>query len=57
MPVISNTIEKIFLSFAASNLAASDAPTGANNTVKGTMHRNAMRLTSPKVPIGASVGD
>ena len=57
IPVISNTIENTFLSFTASNLVESEAPTGANNTVNGTMHKNATRLTSPNVPTGASEGD
>ncbi len=55
-PVNSNTKEKILFSFTASNFAASDTPTGANNTVSGTIQRKPNRLTKPNVPAGASLG-
>ena len=55
-PVNSNTRANIFFNFNASNLAASDAPTGANNTVSGTIQVKPIRLTKPNVPTGASVG-
>ena len=55
-PVKSKTKANIFLSFAASNLAAIEAPKGANNTVSGTIHTRAIRLTKPNVPVGASIG-
>lgn len=53
---MSNTTAKIFLSFAASSFAASDAPTGANKTVKGTIQIKPTILTKPNVPAGASLG-
>jgi len=55
-PVNSKTKEKILFSFTASNFSASDAPTGANNTVSGTIQRKPNRLTKPNVPAGASLG-
>ncbi len=55
-PVKSKTKAKIFFNFAASNLAASDAPKGAKNTVNGTIQMNPIRLTKPYVPAGASIG-
>ena len=55
-PVIKSTMAKIFFSIAASNLAAREAPTGANNTVSGTIQIKPIKFTKPKVPAGASVG-
>jgi len=55
-PVMSSMIAKTFFSFAASNFAASEAPTGANRIVNGTMQRKAAKLTNPKVLAGASAG-
>ena len=55
-PVKSNTKEKILFSFTASNFVASDTPTGANNTVSGTIQIKPIKLTKPNVPAGASLG-
>ena len=37
-------------------MAARVAPTGANNTVSGTIHTKPMIFTKPNVPAGASNG-
>ena len=55
-PVNNNIKAKTLFSFFASNLAANDAPTGANNTVSGTMQIKPIKLTKPNVPAGASFG-
>ena len=55
-PVINNATENTFFSLLASNFAASDAPTGANNTVSGTIQIKPITFTKPKVPTGASPG-
>ena len=55
-PVISNTTAKAFFNFAASSVAAKAAPTGANSTVSGTIHKNPTKLIKPNVPAGASLG-
>lgn len=56
MPVMSNTMAKTFFNLALFSLEAINTPIGANKTVRGVMQRNPIRLTSPNVPVGASVG-
>ena len=45
-----------FFIFTASNLAERVAPSGANNTVKGTIQQNAPIFKKPYVLGGASIG-
>jgi len=53
---MSSTTAKTFFNFSLFNFDPIFTPTGANNTVRGMMQRNPMRLTNPNVPAGASVG-
>ena len=53
---MSKTTAKTFLSLIGSSLAASEAPSGAQRTVRGTMQTRLARLTRPIVPAGASLG-
>ena len=55
-PVMSNTMAKTFFNFTLSILAPMATPIGVDSVVRGVMQRNPMRLRSPNVPAGASVG-
>lgn len=56
IPVMSNMMAKVFFNFSLFNLDPIDTPIGAHRAVSGVIQRNPMRLTSPNVPVGASIG-